>query len=260
MKYIHFKILINTFFIVSFFLLTITYPLQTVGAATPTPAKTSKTPTSNPSQNVVPTDSQELENIQKIKDIVASKVAELNLVEKRGIIGTVTDVAGMKVTIKDLKDSSRYMDVDELTKFDFSNDKNAGISDLKKGESYSFVGLYNKDTQRLLVRSVDSVDTIPVYFEGAIISVDEKNYQIKVVNSSGQEKTIDIQNSTKTSLASATGDLAKSGFSKLEKNSRVLAIGFWDKKDKDLLEASRVIHFKDIPPSKEMQSHVKTGN
>lgn len=215
------------------------------------------TPTPKPSQNQVPTDSQELENIQKIKDIVASKVAELNLVEKRGIVGTVTDVSGMKVIISDIKGNSRYIDVDELTKFDFGDDKDMGISDIKKGEKYSFIGIFNKDTQKLLVRTIDSVSTIPVYFEGAIVAVDEDNYQLTVVDEKGEEKKIDIQNSTKTSLASNDGDLTKSGFSKLEKNTRIISIGFLDKKDKNLLAATRVIHFEDVPPSKEMQAHVE---
>lgn len=222
-----------------------------------TPTSGSTTPTPKPSQNQVPTDSQELENIQKIKDIVASKVAELNLVEKRGIVGTITDVSGMKVAISDIKGNSRHIDVDELTKFDFGDDEELGISDLEKGEKYSFVGIFNKDTQRLLARTVDSVNTIPVYFEGAIIEVDEDNFQLTAVNERGEEKKIDIQNSTKTSLASNDGDLTKSGFSKLEVNTRIIAIGFWDKDDKNLLAASRVIHFEDVPPSKEMQAYVK---
>ncbi len=224
-------------------------------AATPTPEST--TPTPKPSQNQVPTDSQELENIQKIKDIVASKVAELNLVEKKGIVGTITDVSGMKAVISDIKGNSRYIDVDELTKFNFGDDKDLGISDLKKGGKYSFIGIFNKDTQKLLARKIDSVNTIPVYFEGAIIGIDGDNFQLMVVNEKGEKKNIDIQNSTKTSLSSNNGDLTKSGFSKLEVNTRIIAVGFWDKDDKDILAASRVIHFEDIPPSKEMQSHVK---
>lgn len=217
----------------------------------------SKAPSPNPSQNQVPQDSTELENIQKIKDIVASKVAELNLVEKKGILGTIKEINGMKIVVSDVRGDTRNIDVDELTKFEFSDDEDTGISDLKAGERYSFVGLYNKDTERLLARTIDSVNTIPVYFEGAITEIFEDDYQIKVVNAKGEEATIDIQNSTKTSLAGDDGDLVKSGFSKLELNTRIIAIGFWDKDTDKLLSASRVIHFEDVPPSKEMQSHVK---
>ena len=214
------------------------------------------TPTPSPSKNEIPKDSADLEKIQKIKDIVASKVAELNLVEKRGIIGAVKEISGMKITITDIKGDTRQIDVDELTKFSMSK-TSTGISDIEKGETYSFVGLYNKETQRLLARSINATNSVPVYFEGAITSVDKKAFQIEAVNEKGETKKIDIENSTKTSLATIEGDLEKSGFSKLEVNGRILAIGFWDKKDKDLLSTLRLIHFSDVPPSKEMQSHVK---
>ncbi len=235
-------------------------------AATPTPTKSqtttakTATPTPKPSQNQIPENGEELEKIQKIKDIVASKVAELNLVEKRGIISTITEISGMKITTIDIKGNIRHIDIDELTKFDISDDDDAGISDLSKGSTYSFIGIYNKETQRLLARNINSVNSVPVYFEGAIESVDDDEFQIVLVNAKGEKKTVDIQSSTKTSLADASGDLVKSGFSKLEQNSRVLAVGFLDKKDKNIISAIRVIHFEDVPPSKEMQSHVEIEN
>lgn len=222
-------------------------------------AKNTPTPTAKPS-NPVPENGEELEKIQKIKDIVASKVAELNLVEKRGIIAKITEISGMKITTRDIKGNIRQIDVDELTKFDISDDDEAGISDLAKDNTYSFIGIYNKETQRLLARNINSVNTVPVYFEGAIQSINDDEFQIVIVNAKGESKTVDIQSSTKTSLADNNGDLIKSGFSKLEENSRVLAIGFLDKKDSGLLSALRVIHFENIPPSKEMQSHVKIEN
>lgn len=214
-------------------------------------------PSPLPSQNQISSDSADLEKIQKIKDIVASKVAELKLVEKRGIIGKLKDISGMQLTVIDVKGNTRKIDVDELTKFSFSDKSSIGISDMEKGKSYSFVGIYNKETERLLARVIDSVDSIPVYFEGAITGVDAKDYQLTVVDDKGDKKTIDIQSSTKTSLGTTDGDLQKSGFSKLSENERILAIGFWDKKDPNLLSTLRIIHFKDVPPSKQMQSHVE---
>lgn len=228
-------------------LLATSYSLPATLAATPTPAA--------PSRNEVPQEAADLEKIQRIKDLVASKVAELNLVEKRGIIGTIREVTNMKVVVTDLKGNSRQIDVDELTKFNVSK-TTSGISDLKKGTTYSFVGLYNKETRILLARSINSASSIPAHFEGAIVSLDKSQYQLEVVNEKGEKRKVDIQNSTKTSLAAAEGDLLKSGFSKLSVNERLLAIGFWDKKDSNLIAAIRVIHFEDVPPSKQMQSHI----
>lgn len=223
------------------------------GATTPSPTTTTS-----------PTNSIDIEKIQRIKDIVASKVAELKLVEKRGIVGKIKENSNMHLVIYDIKGSTRNIDVDELTKFSISGkngkDSSLGISDLKKDTLYSFVGLYNKDTQRLLARAITEADTIPVYFEGAIFSVNSKEYQIQVVNGKGEKKSIDIQSSTKTSLSTADGQLTKSGFSKLNVNERILIIGFADTKDSSLISASRVIHFTDIPPSKEMQQYIQTGS
>lgn len=218
-------------------------------------ASIAQTSTVAPSQNQVPEDSSELENIQKIKDIVASRVAELDLVEKRGLLGSIKEINGMKIVITDIRGNSRNIDVDELTKFEFGDEDDTGISDLETGQTYSFVGLYNKDTERLLARTIDSVDTIPVYFEGALKSVNEDDYQLTMVNSEGKEITVDILTSTRTNLASENG-LVRSGFSRLEVNSRILAIGFWDEDDDTLLAATRVIHFENIPPTKEAQSHI----
>lgn len=212
-------------------------------------ASTKAAPT--PKDSEVATDSSEMQQIQKIKDIVASKVAELNLVEKKGILGKIKETSSTEVTITDLNGDIQMIDIDELTKFgDSSDDKSSfGVSDLQKGTLYSFVGLYNKDTQHLLARNVQEVKTIPVYFEGAILSIDNENYQITVVNKNGEKKNIDIESSTKTKLLDDAGDLQKSGFSKLETGQRVIVIGFTDKTDSNLISASRIIAFENIPPA-----------
>lgn len=235
-------------------LITINYWLLTISfAATPSPTITTS-----------PTNSVDIEKIQRIKDIVASKVAELKLVEKKGIVGKIKENSNMHLIIYDIKGNTRNIDIDELTKFSISGkkgkDNTLGVSDLNKDTLYSFVGLYNKETKRLLARAITEADTIPVYFEGAISSVNSKEYQIQVVNNKGEKKSVDIQSSTKTSLSTANGELIKSGFSKLNINERILIIGFADIKDDNLISASRIIHFKEIPPSKEMQQYVKAGN
>lgn len=230
---------------------------QDAFAATPTASKEKISSTPSPSNSEIPK-STDIEKIQRIKDLVASKVAELNLVEKRGIIGTIREVTNMKIAITDIKGSIRQIDVDELTKFNITKAA-SGISDLEKGKMYAFIGLYNKDTKKLLARVINNTNTIPVHFEGAVTSIDSKSYQITAVDQKGVTKKIDIESSTKTNLADSEGDLTKSGFSKLETNKRILAIGFADQKDKDLITALRLIHFESVPPSKEMQSHVKIG-
>lgn len=233
------------------FLFSTFYFLLSAATAAPSPV---------PSKNQVATESADLEKIQRIKDIVASKVAELKLVEKRGIIGKVKESSTTQITIEDTKGDLRIIDIDELTKFEGKKDEKEdsfGVSDLDKNTPYSFIGLYNKDTKHLMARIVMTAKTIPVYFEGAVAEVSEDEYQILVVNDKGTKKKVDIERSTKTSSFSEDDTLAKSGFSKLEINERVIVVGYADLKDKDLIAASRIIHFTDIPPSSGMQQYIK---
>lgn len=221
------------------------------------------TPTPLPSKNEVPTDSAAIEKIQKIKDIVASKVAELNLVEKKGILGMIKEVSNTQVTISDLNGATRIIDIDELTKFNLSSgdkdkkeDESLGINDLKKDTYYSFVGLYNKDTRKLMARFVAQPKNLPVYFEGVVADLAEDDFQLTVFNEKGDKKLVDIEKSTKTSIQTGDEELLKSGFSKIAKQERVLVVGFDDLKDKGKIIASRVIHFQSLPPSNAMLKYV----
>lgn len=200
-------------------------------------------------------ESSDLERIQKIKDLVASRVAELNLVEKRGIVGTVKEVNGMQIIIDDLDQNQKTIDIDELTKFQKDGDiKSFGISDVKKGDNLSFIGLYNKETKRLLARFIAKASNIPSYFEGIISDKDVKNYILTVINENGDKKLIDVQSSTKTSSHDAETKITKSGFTKIQTDERIIVVGFPDLKDKNTINASRIIHFKSLPPSKKMKA------
>lgn len=209
--------------------------------------------TSTPS----PTDKGELQTIEKIKDMVASKVAQLNLVEKKGVLGQVTDVTTTQVKIKNIHGESQTVDIDELTAFngDSSSD-NFGISDVKKGDMMSFVGLYNKDTEHLLARFVRKAPALPVIFDGVVSEKDTKNYTLTLINDKGEKKIIDIETSTKTALYTKADGMEKSGFSKTDPGVRAVVSGFADKQKADHIIADRILVLQDAPLSSTMKKYV----
>src|SRR5579872_6286504 len=74
------------------------------------------------------------QQINTIKDMVASSVAAMHLMEKRGFIGKVTDNTETQITVNDMMGNSRSIDVDELTQFSSPSAKTSfGISDITKG-------------------------------------------------------------------------------------------------------------------------------
>ncbi|HVZ66698.1 MAG TPA: hypothetical protein VG917_00380 [Patescibacteria group bacterium] len=224
-------------------------------AATPTPAPTTKV-----SPTKAPVVTQEENQIEKIKDLVASKVAELNLVDKRGLIGKVKTTSTTQVTITDDKNQERQIDIDELTKFesDDTKDDSFGISDIKSGDALSFVGLFNKETKRLLARFVSRAKNIPENIEGIVLAKDDKNYTFDLATEDGKKYTINVETSTKTSTIE-DGDLTKAGYSKIEEQQRVMVVGFADPDKKGEINASRILILP-VPPSDEMKKQLTASD
>lgn len=185
------------------------------------------------------------DQIDDLKSKIASKVAQLNLVEKRGIYGTVTDASDTQVTLKTVSGNTRFVDVDELTKFSSSENDSFGISDIKKGMSLGVIGLYNKQSQRLQARVIEEKDPLPNFIYGAVFSVDSKNFTVTVAKENGAKNVIDIESITKT-YSFIDGELTKSGFSKIKETTPIIVVGFPQKENKNITLGSRIFLFPDI--------------
>lgn len=184
--------------------------------------------------------------INNLKEKIASRVSELNLVEKRGVIGTVTEASGNQVTITDLAGKTRFIDVDEITKFSSPNNKNFGLSDLSKGTKITALGLYNKQSKRLLARFINT-NVDPVYLSGTIASVDTKNFQLTMIGNNQKETKVDNQTTTKIFTYAKDSGFTKLGFSKITAGERVFVMGYPDKTDPAMIVADRIITIPELP-------------
>lgn len=200
--------------------------------------------TPKPTQNDN-TDIEELGNkVDLIKDKVASRVAELKLVEKRGMVGVVESVSGNEIRINDLNDKTRIIDVDELTKFS-SNEGAFDISEIEKGTKISAIGLYNKDSEKLLARFVNEI-SIPLFLNGVISDKDNENFTITLSTEDEKDYLIDIESVTK-SFSFSNGELETVGFTKMPTMRNALVIGYQNPKDENRITANRIIIFPDVP-------------
>lgn len=216
------------YFLIILILFAIAIPKHDALAATPTP-----------------TTATLQQQVDELKDRIASRVAELKLVEKRGIMGTVTDVSDTQITLTDLNGNIRIVDVDELTKFYSPSSKSFGISDVSKGMSLGALGLYNKQSRRILARKIDELPQGPRVIFGGVGEIDEDNFEITVVRENNQRTVVSIENITKT-YSYIDGELEKSGFSKIGREAAVIVIGFPDKNDSNKIVSSRIILFPDV--------------
>lgn len=192
-----------------------------------------------------PTPTPDAALLQQLSNEIASKTAQLNLVEKRGIIGTVTDSSDNQITLNDVNGNTRFVDVDELTKFSSSSSNSLGISDITKGMRIGVLGLYNKQSRRILSRDIQNIDAFPNIIFGQVSLVDRTNYEITVVKENGAKSVAEIEDVTRTYFFSS-GTMTKSGFSKTSQGQTAFVVGFPDKQDASKTLASTVIILPDI--------------
>ncbi len=187
-----------------------------------------------------------VDQVSQLKDKIASRVAQLKLVEKRGIVGTVTEVMNTQISLVDTENNIRLVDVDELTKFSSSSAKGSfGISDIKKNTTIGVLGIYNKESRRILARFVNVLN-LDKKLWGGIKEIDTKNFTLTIVTDDKKTYVIDNEPNTKIQIYSKTSGSIKGGFSKLESNKWVLVSVYTNPKT-GKLSASRILEFTDVP-------------
>ncbi len=186
--------------------------------------------------------------INQLKNKIASQVAQLKLVEKRGIVGTIQNVAisNNQITLLDVHGQVRYVDVDDITKYEDANGGSLNETDMKKSMEVSVFGIYNKDSQRILARFV-SVEVVPTRFYGEITSIDKTNYDVTVMTDDQKSEKVEIDTSSTVVSYSGGATLNTYGFSKLSLGDRVDVIGYPDKKDSSSTIADRLIDYLNAP-------------
>lgn len=189
--------------------------------------------------------------IDQIKDKVASRVAELKLVERRGIIGVVTEVKGNQITVNDIKENTRIIEVDELTKFSSEDNESFDLSDIKKGSKISALGIYNKESEKLLARYFNEIN-IPLFINGVITTKDKDNFTITLSTENKKAYLVDVERVTKIYTFS-NGNLESAGFTDINTMENAIIVGFPDPKENNRITANRIIIFPGSPKNPKIE-------
>lgn len=202
-------------------------------------------------QTPAPTDAEKNEKLNErindLKEKIASRVSELNLVEKRGIIGTISETSTTSITLTDVNGQTRLVDVDEITKFSTTPARAGfGLSDLSKGMKIRVLGLYNKQSKRILARFVNTTID-PTAQTGAATDINGTDLTMTLLAKDNKKFQIDADRSTDVFSYDKESGLADATFAAVEAGNRVYVVGFSDKDNASLLIPSRVIVFKNLP-------------
>lgn len=187
------------------------------------------------------------DKVSDLKERIATQVAKLDIIRKKGILGVITDSSNNQLIITDVKGGKRFVDVDELTRFTDLGGGQIGISDLKKSTEISVVGLYNTESRRLLARFI-RVRQPSQILKGEVTDLDGKTFTLEVQDlETNNLKTVEVETTTKTNEWTKKEDITKSGFSKILIGERLIILG--KSKDTNTLTAIRILLLPSLSPN-----------
>lgn len=187
------------------------------------------------------------DKVSDLKERIATQVAKLDIIKKKGVLGVITDSSNNQLIMADLKGGKRFIDVDELTRFTNLSGEQIGISDLKKDAEISVVGLYNTESRRLLARFI-KVRQPSQILKGEVTDLDNKAFTLEVQDlETNNLKTVEVETTTKTMQWIKEQGITRSGFSKILIGERLIIFG--KSKDTNTLTAIRILLLPELSPN-----------
>lgn len=180
--------------------------------------------------------------LQKLKDNLATKAAQLMKQTQEATAGYVTDVVGTGFKLKTTDEKELEIKIDTLlTKFSqiSGNLKNEiKSSDIKKG---AYLIVSGPRIDKSVTANVIYLDEEFLVFAGKISEVNKDDLSLKVTTSYKDTYTLDIETSTKQQILNSRSlQLESSGFSKIKEGDIVHFVIKKAQKNKEINRYSAV--------------------
>ncbi|MCL4360563.1 hypothetical protein M1555_04940 [Patescibacteria group bacterium] len=183
------------------------------------------------------------QQLETIKDRLATKVAELRHLEPMAIYGTVKDKSLTSATVetdtKDVKieltDSIKVIEVIRGARTTLT------LDDLSNKDTVTVFGSYDQTLDVLSASVIFLQGALPVHADGVITDIDKTNNTLTVRSPDGQSTVIDIETDTKTNTWTKDGGITKSGFSKVAVGDTLQIIATPEPKYQNRVSARRIL-------------------
>ena len=222
----------NKIFLSSIFLLVLAASLV---SAQPAFAATIATPSATP---------KESQDLEALKDRLATKVAELRDIVKKAMHGTVKSISVSSATIETKTKDVKIELADDITVTQLISGKRTTLSvdDISKDDPITVFGSYDATLDLLKAKAI-FIESTKVYehISGSVSEVDREGFTIIVQTSEGRSLTVDIEKATKTTTWSQADGITKGGFSKILVGDTVHIVGLLVPKKDNRISALRIL-------------------
>jgi hypothetical protein len=223
------------YIILIFFILKVCLPgyIYAVGAS---PSATPKTDTKT-------------KQIEDLKERLATKVAQLQQIQREAIFGIVKTTSLTSLTvetkIKDLK-----IDLtDDIKVYQYLKSKRTTLTtdDVSRNDVVTIFGDYDSTLDLMKAKIIFIQNPLPVRISGIVSQVDKNDYTISINDPNKRAYLIDFETYSRTFDYSKSSGIVKSGFSKIINGNFISVLGSINPKDEFRLSAQRILNYNPNP-------------
>lgn len=184
------------------------------------------------------------EQLEELKDRLATKVAELRDIVRRAVSGTVKTVSISSATVETKTKDIKIELGDDIVVSQMINGKRTelAIDDLAKDDRVTVFGSYDATLDLLKAKAI-FIESSRVLerITGTVADVNREEFTIVVQTPEGTAITVDIEKATKTVVWTKADGVAKGGFSKILTGDTVHVVGTLVPKQENRISALRIL-------------------
>jgi hypothetical protein len=184
------------------------------------------------------------QDIEALKERLATKVAELRDIVRRAVFGSVKSISVSSATIETKTKDIKIELADDIAVSQIIDGKHTtlAIEDISKDDPVTVFGTYDA-TLDLLKAKVIFIESTKVFehIAGVVTEVDHVGFTITVKTQENRIVTVDIEKATKTNTWSKADGMAKGGFTKILVGDTVHVVGTDVPKKTDRISAARIL-------------------
>ncbi len=221
------------FILLVIFLAAFARPVYAVVGTTPTVL-----PTSPPA-----TTSADIQ-IEKLKERLATKVAELRTLVKRAMFGTVKTVSVASATVETSTKDIKIELGDGVSVAQIISGKRTTLTtdDISVGDPITVFGTYDNTLDLLKAQFIFIESSIVTqHISGTVSDISAKDFTMTVHTPEGRTIVVDVEKTTKATSWNKADGVTKSGFSKIAVGDTVHVAGVAEPKKDDHISANRIL-------------------
>lgn len=196
--------------------------------------------TATAAATTTPADSKS-QQIEDLKDRLATKVAELRQSKRLAAYGTIKSVSISTFVVETKTKDLKIELTDDLKVFQMLKGKRTALKtdNLEKGDIITVFGEYDTTLELLQAKVVFIQAAAPMQIAGTVTATNKDDYTVTIETTDKKTYTVDFETTTKTSLWNGTA-LEKGGFSTFIAGDTIFVTGAAVPKKENRVSATRI--------------------